>query len=295
MRIKLLFIFFLVITAFVSKANDIVFVVYHVKGQVSKNAKVKIKKGDKVLGSEAIIVGDNSTLMLVCSNYKVIQVNKKGAYTAKSLLSQCSTTAAGYSSSYFKYVWNEFTHPHGKPSEKPEDYMKNVGAVSRGCNMLETGIRVDTLHFSAGSKDELPVYWKSNFAQNILAVYDVAIDGAPLRKTLLKQNEPVRMEQVIETLPVGEYYWTIIDNNGNGCERNYLKIWEPELYKQQLKKMSDSFPSTTVAENAFADAFVFHENHFLAEALKYYKLASSFSMGNKIYKKSLSKFYESKF
>jgi hypothetical protein len=292
MLIKLFFVFYLLATSVTAGATDISFVVYFSQGTVTKNGKLKIKKGDKVSTNESITVADKASVMLICSNYKVIQLNKKGIYTAKALLSQCTKDAAGYSSSYFKYVWNEFTHPHGAPESDPGEYMKNVGAVSRGCSMLQTGIAIDSLHFFAGT---LPIQWSSSFEQSLLTIYSVPIDGAPIKKILLDKKEPIRVEQITRELLPGEYYWTVMDEDGNGCERNYLKVWSPLAYGRQLNELLANIPLTTPAETAFAKAFVLQENHFIAEALKYYSLATKLSPQNKLYKKTLSQFYEPKF
>lgn len=292
MRIKICLTALLFMIAFAATAADISFVVYSVTGLVKKNVSVKLKKGDKILENETIALADKASLVLVCSNYKVIQLNKKGSYTAKSLLAQCSQDAAGYTSSYFKYVWNEFTHPHGKPEANPGEYMKNVGAVSRGCNTVQTGVPVDTIHYLAGA---VPVYWHSSYAQAVLRIYDVPADGAPIQKTVLEKDQPINMEQIAKSLPAGEYYWQVTDAEGNGCERNYLKVWDKEAYKARVEALLAGIPVSTAAETAFAKGFVLQENHFLAEALTCYTLAAKLDVKNKLYQKTLSQFYATQF
>ncbi len=278
--------------AFAATAGDISFVVYSVTGLAKKNVSVKLKKGDKILSNETIGLADKASIVLVCSNYKVIQLNKKGSYTAKSLLGQCVKDAVGYTSSYFKYVWNEFTHPHGKPEANPGEYMKNVGAVSRGCNTVQTGVLVDTIHYLSGA---LPVYWSSSFAQPALRIYDVPADGAPIQKTVLEKDQPINIEQAAKALPAGEFYWQITDAEGNGCERNYLKIWDSTAYRTKVADLLAGIPVSTAAETAFAKGFVLQENHFLAEALTYYAMAAKLDVKNKLYQKILSQFYATQF
>lgn len=285
---KILFTTVFIFISILVQAADISFVVYYVKGLVSKNSKIKIKKGDKISANESVVIGDGASIILICSNYKAIQLNKKGTFTAKTLLAQCNDKAASYSGSYFKYVWNEFTHAHGKPEANPEEYMKNVGAVSRGCNMVQTNIAGDTIHMSSGP---LPLYWNSIFSSSILAIYDVAIDGAPLQKTILEKEHPADLGTITRALQPGEYYWQIIDTEGNSCERNYLKIWDSLSYHQQVKELLIHVPVTTPAETAFAKGFVLHENHFISEAIRYYAMAAKLAPRNKLYKETLSTFY----
>ncbi|RYY47213.1 MAG: hypothetical protein EOO06_12920 [Chitinophagaceae bacterium] len=292
MRIKFLLTTFLFLLSLLSFATDVSFIVYHAQGTVTVNGKTMLKKGDKIMANQRVSLADKSSVMLICSNYKVIQLTKKGSFAVQHLLAQCNKDAAGYSSSYFKYVWNEFTHPHGKPETNPGEYMKNVGAVSRGCNLFQTGIAVDSMHFYAGT---LSVNVRTSIQNPVIALYEVPIDGAPLRKLTLANNSPIRIGELAKGLTPGEYFWTLQDADGNGCERSYLKLWEPGAYSRKLNELFASVPITTPAETAFAKAFVLQENHFTAEALRYYKIAAKLAPGNKIFKKTLSVFYETNF
>ncbi len=292
MVIKLFFTILISFTALVVSATDISFVVYNVTGTVSKNSAQRLKKGDKVLANESIVLANKASIILVCSNYKIIQLNKKGSYTAKNLQSQCSNTAAGYSSAYFKYVWNEFTHPHGKPETNPGEYMKNIGAASRGCNTVSTGIVVDTIHYFKGA---LPVYWNSAFTTSSFKLYDVPVDGGPLQKIVLEKDQPIQFEKIASALPPGEYYWNITDEEGNGCERNYLKLWDESSYRQRIEELKESIPVTTPAETAFATGFVLQQHYFIAEAIAYYRQAATLEPSNNIYQKTLSSFYATQF
>lgn len=288
MRIKFLATILFVFIVLVSKATDISFVVYNVIGSVSKSSKTKIKKGDKILANETLVLADNASVILICSNYKTIQLNKKGSYTAKNLMDQCNKDAAGYTSSYFKYVWNEFTHPHGKPESNPGEYMKNVGAVSRGCNAVETNLPVDTIHYFDG---KFLIHWRSIYSKPVLAIYDIPVDGGPLKRTALKYGYPIYTDSLTSNMQPGEYYWQITDAEGNSCERNYLKIWDRSSYEQEVDELIAQVPVSTKAETAFAKGFILQENHFLAEACKYYKKATEFSPGTKKYQNALSQFY----
>jgi hypothetical protein len=274
-------------------AADISFVVYYSKGSVvKKSSGALLKKGDPVYSHEMLSVGFQSNVILVCSNYKIIQISKKGNYPVKNLLSQCNKNQTSYTSSYFEYVWNEFTHPHGKPEKDPEEYMKNVGAASRGCNMVTTHIKLDTLNYAFG---KLPVYWIASHNKPYASVYNHPYDGGPLVKVLLIKNKPIQLETLTKGLKPGEYYWQITEEDGSGCERNFIKLWDRVVYQQALNRLLKSVPVTSYAETAYLKGFLMEENHFLAEALKYYHLAVKFNPSNKIFKKSLAKFYENNF
>ena len=274
-------------------ATDISFVVYQSKGMVAKtSSKGLLKKGDKIYLHEMLVLGDQSNVILICSNYKIIQITKKGNYAVKSLVSQCSKNASSYTSSYFKYVWAQLTHPHGSPDKDPEAYMQNVGAVSRGCSMVSTNIKLDTLNYLSGT---LPLYWHSAYKNPELRIYDVPMDGGALIKTILTKEQPVQPAEVFKSLLPGEYYWQITEADGSSCERNYLKIWSVAEYKKQISRILTMVPQTSAAETAFIKGFIMHENHFITEALKYYRQAAKVNPGNSLYKKTLAKFYNTVF
>ena len=290
---KLFFTALLFICGTVGMATDISFVVYQSKGMVAKtSSKGLLKKGDKIYLHEMLVLGDQSNVILICSNYKIIQITKKGNYAVKSLVSQCSKNASSYTSSYFKYVWAQLTHPHGSPDKDPEAYMQNVGAVSRGCSMVSTNIKLDTLNYLSGT---LPLYWHSAYKNPELRIYDVPMDGGALIKTTLTKEQPVQPAEVFKSLLPGEYYWQITEADGSSCERNYLKIWSVAEYKKQISQILLMVPQTSAAETAFIKGFIMQENHFIAEALKYYRQAAIVNPGNSLYKKTLAKFYNTVF
>lgn len=275
------------------KAADIVFVVYFAKGKVNKaGSKTVLKKGDAIAATETLVLAEQASVVLICSNYKAIQVNKKGNYAAGALLQQCNNAAGSYTGNYFKYVWNEFSHKHGQPETNPREYMKNVGAVSRGCNTVQLGMPTDTIHYYNGA---LPLYWSSVWSTVFLSVYDMPLDGAPLQKTMLQNGQPIAFDKIMNGLQPGEYYWQMNDPEGNACERTYVKLWDKSSYAKEVERLTAQAPVSMAAETAFAKAFILQENHFLAEALKYYRQASKLAPKNLLYQKALNQFYETAF
>lgn len=274
-------------------ANDISFVVYHVKGNIQQSGKKQqLKKGDQLFAKDILVLNDASQVVLICNNYKIIQLSKKGKYEVTALLQQCNKTSASYSSSYFQYVWNELTHTKGKPEKKPGDYMKNVGAVSRGCADVVFGIATDTLQVSPNSK--LFIHFKAFYTNATVAIYPELYDGAALNKIAVKNEDSLQIKSLTNSLAPGIYYWQVVGADGSSCERNYIKIWDTKEYKKMIFFLLKDVPSTTAAETAFTKAFLLHENKFTAEALVWYKKAVRLDPSNLIYQQSLSSFYETK-
>ncbi len=290
---RILFLLFFLIPGFQSFAIDISFVVYHSKGAVMKKGNKKpLKKGDRLLPQDIVNLEGTSQLVLVCSNYKVIQLKKPGAYAVKSLLQLCIKSAAAYNSAYFKYVWDQFTNPEGSPDKNPGEYMKNVGAVSRGCNEYGTSLQSDTVHYYAGS---LPVYWRSAFDTVYATVYDQLYDGVAIKKILLQKNQPFLLQSLLQDLPPGNYYWQLEGPQGSACERKYLQLWDKKTYQNQVTSLLKNIPPATSADEAFARAFVLHEHFFMAEALVWYQKAAKLEPKNPIYNKAIEAFYEQNF
>ena len=287
---RFLFLVLFLACSIILHATDIAFVVYHSKGANTKaGSKSRLKKGDQLLLKDILTLGEESQLVLVCSNYKVIQISKKGNYPIKKLLLQCKKTAASYSSSYFKYIWEQFTHPHGSPDKNPEDYMKNVGAVSRGCHEVTTSVKTDTVRFHSGY---FPVYWDAAYEVSFAVVYNQLYDGAPMKKIQLVKGKPFLLGDLLKGLSTGDYYWQVEGSNGGNCERKYLQLWDKQTYRKAVAALLREIPATTKAEEAFASAFVLEENYFIAEALGFYQQAVKLQPSNPIYKKSLEKFHE---
>ena len=281
---------FLFITMIVS-AQETEFVVYFISGNISKtgNEYKTLRKGDRLGKTDILQVQDNAEMVLICKNYNTIRIKSKGRYTVQSLLVRCNQEQASFTSSYFHYIWDELTHVHGSPEKNPVKYMRNTGAVSRGCAMVQTSVPVDTVHYTTG---QLPVFFKTGHKWPHVSVYDNAQEGAILVKESL-DKAPIQMDKIIGKLKgAGEYYWQITDADGASCERNYLRIWEPGEYTGIIDQLLSSVISTQPAETAYMKGFLLEEKHFLAEALKYYQQAAKLDPQNNIYKKTLSRFYE---
>jgi hypothetical protein len=285
----LFFVLLLGCSSFV-RAENIVFVVYYTKGTIAKNSGGPfIKKGDKLFEKDNISLSAGSQVVLICRNHSAIKLTGKGKYAIKNLMASCDQKSASFTSSYFSYVWEEMTHEHGLPEDDPTHYMKNTGAVSRGCNSVETKLPVDTVILSTGI---LPVYYITTIPDPYITVFKEAEEGETLLSLQL-ENQPLILDSIAIALESpGTYYWQITDKNGEGCERNVLKVVSPKEYYTSIAQLLRELPPATPAESAYMKAFILEENHFLAEAFKFYKQAYKLSPSNKTYQFAQSRFYE---
>lgn len=279
------------LTSMIVQAQNTEFVVYFTKGTVTRtgSGNKALRKGDRLGKADVLQVADKAEVVLICKSYNTVRIKAKGRYAVQSLLSKCSQEQTSFTSSYFHYIWDELTHVHGSPEKEPMKYMRNTGAVSRGCAMVQTRLPVDTVYYGAG---QLPIYFKTAYKRPYVSVYNDVQEGALLVKEKLG-NEPIQMEWLMTKLKgEGEYYWQITDADGSSCERNYLRVWNAGEFGAAVAQLLTSVITTAPAETAYMKGYLLEEKHFLAEAFKYYQLAAKLDPNNTIYKKTLSRFYE---
>lgn len=270
-------------------AQDVAFVVYYAKGMILKktNLKTALQKGDKIFASDIILMPAKGRLVLICNNYKGIQLAKKGNINVAYLLEQCRKNEGNFTSTYFKYVWDELTHPHGKPEKDPYKYMGNKGAASRGCSNSFLRLDLDTINYSKG---KLPVAVKAVNSDMYWSLFDDPIQGVEIIKEKLLNN--IHFDTLVGKLPPATYYWEIKTENEKTCERKVIKVWEVNEYKNAIASIVKSVLPSIPAETAYHTGYLLEENHFLADALSYYQLAAKLNKKNLRYKKTLLRFYE---
>lgn len=287
---KQLFLLLLLACSLLAQGTDVEFVVYFAEGRIAKGANNKsltLKKGDYLYSRDILQLDEGAQVVLICKNYNTVKLGSKGRYSIKALAAQCSKTGTSFTGTYFHYIWDELTHIHGTPEKDPKRYMRNKGAVSRGCGDVVTRLAVDTVHYYSGV---LPISWSSSIHSPFLRVYNDQFDGTLLWKEQLDSGSLRLDRAAAELKEEGDYYWQITNSQGRGCERNYLRIWKEEEYKTTVDKILQDVLTTEPAETAYMKGYLLEEHHFLAEAYKYYQLAARLNPQHTIYKKAVSRF-----
>lgn len=272
------------------KAADPVFVVYFVKGKIIKQGTQSrvLKSGDPLMETDKFQLPAGSEIIIICKNSTPLRLKSKGEYTVRNLLSLCTKNSESTTSAYFKYVWNEFTHPEASPEKDPRNYMKTSGAVSRGYEAVDFVTSIDTVHYSIG---KLNLRWTPDVANVRIKVYNSSEDGKLLLERKLNSGI-LPIDSIARELGApGEYYWGIWDASDREPGRHYLKIWEKKEYRKfvsNLVKQINAVPSK--AEKFYLRGFILEEHHFLTEASLYYKKAFQKEPENPIYKKAYESF-----
>lgn len=280
-RLFILIVSGLVFSGF-AKAQDPALLIYYISGTAGKSgSKAALKKGALLAADEILYLADKTSVLLICPDFTVFKVSGKGRYPVKELEKKCKKDAQSFSSSYFKYVWHEFTQKHGTPDHNPLDYMQNIGAVVRGNSLLTQKFAADTLNYFKGS---LPLAFDSLPFPVTAAVFTDEYDGGLLNAKLFTSAE-VNLEPVLKNLPAGTYYWQLLDSSRVLTSRKPVNVLTETDYLKQVKAITSTVPKAAAAETAFLKAYLLTEKGFLGSAYIYYKEAIKLNPANKDYQK----------
>ncbi len=279
-----------VLGCFAASAQQHAFLVYNVTGNVQVNMAGKTsaaQKGQWLDGKEKITVAPGAQVTLVCQSYKPVIIAKKGTYPLSSFSDSCKQTES-FSTAYFHYIWEEFSHEHKSMEEDRHHYMKNYGAAVRGgscSNSIEN--RLTTINYCNGP---FYLWWNGKDAASVsLLLYDRDKKIA----TITPSNDHYLLDSVALKLgKPGKYYWTIKPKDQRECSRYELTI----VGEKEFQAFSSSLLNTAAAvtkddaEQYFMLAFMYEERHYFANAWQYYKKAVAANPGQERYKKTLSSF-----
>ena len=278
------------VNVYAGTAAGPLFVVYFSKGKNIKKAgktTYMLKKGDAIAGTDKITIPRGAELTLLCASHTVVKVTA-GTYLAQSLKSRCGTPQSSFTATYFKYVWQQMTHHHAEAADKPEQFMKTAGAVARGQGEAQFDMAADTIFYNSGA-----LKLKLGNAQKpyLFKIFDDATSDHIVKN--LKVNGALPLDTVADITGRGNYYWQLCGTDNRDCsKRAYIKIMPDEEYSEAVNQLLGRIVQTGVAETAFMTGFILEENHFLAEAYKYYRLALNAEPENIIYQTAINRFYE---
>ncbi|RYY37273.1 MAG: hypothetical protein EOP46_03305 [Sphingobacteriaceae bacterium] len=265
------------------------FVVYYAKGKttVSNAGKIStVKKADKLYGADKITVAKGAEVTLLCAKYSLIKLTA-GTYTVKSLLPKCKPGSDSFTANYFHYVWEQMSHHHGKAEDHPEEYMKTAGAVARSKQPVKLALAVDTIYYTATAA--LNINWQP--AQTSLTFKLYADSLAQVAEKIAPITKSVRLDSLAAGLETGSYLWQLCNTDGKECgSLSYLEVLTKVEYDSKVSAILAKVVITDLAETAFMSGFILEQNHFIAEAAKYYKQAALLKPNNIIYTNTYKRF-----
>jgi hypothetical protein len=282
-------IYFLIVAClpFFINAQENLFVVYSVKGNVSvvdNKVETKAKIGTIVNGNSSIKLGAGSFATLLCNETRMFSLSKAGTYTTASLKDSCKTNTSSVSSNYMKYVWSELTKSKGSPEKNRKNYMSNVGAVGRGdINNVWVDPRLDSINYVSGT---IPLSWKAytEAEEFEFRLYDDSKTKVLFSKNVKKKH--VDISEILKLLQPGKiYYWNAtIKGEPENTARQYLRYVPKEEYVSFFNSVKSHDAAESDAEMNFRLGFVLEENHYLAEAFNHYLKATQLDATNSLYR-----------
>ncbi len=271
---KLILFFVLLTNAVVAQQT---FLVYRIKG----NVKLKTGKqtdaitiGQLLKSNHTIWIDKGASVILICEGYNSFTIGKAGNHSMAAYLDSCKNIASSVSAKYFKFIWEELTHPHTTPENNRRKYMQNTGAVVRGC----PGITIESVYDTVNNhKGDMRIKWKTAIPNDQLSfvVYDTEKEGRLLFTTPVSNNY-MHLDTIKKYAGSNEeVYWNITINGNEMCSRKMIRFWDTADYiafngdlKNELQTILNE------AERLYATGFLLEANHFLAEAWIYYKKAA---------------------
>jgi hypothetical protein len=280
-------------------AQDNLFAVYSIKGNVSvieNKVETKAKVGTLIDGNEIIKVGPGSFATLICNETRMFSLSKAGNYTTESLKDSCKMTNSSVSANYMKYVWSELTKSKGSPEKNRKNYMANVGAVSRSINNVWIDPKLDTVNYVSGT---VPLSWKSytDAEEFEFKLFDAAnYNSLVFSKTTKKKH--IDISELLDKIQPGKsYHWSAMIKGEENEERKFLHYMTKENYTEYFNSIKNSAAPESEPEKEFRLGFVLEEAHFVAEAYNHYLKATQLAPGNPLYRftfMSFKKDYEIK-
>jgi hypothetical protein len=278
-------LFLPVLFALSAFAQDNLFVVYSIKGNVSvinNKVETKAKVGTLIDGDAAIKIAAGSFATLICNETRMFSLNKAGNYSASSLKDSCKGNNSSVSANYMKYVWNELTKSKGSPEKNRKNYMANVGAVSRSINNVWIDPKLDTINYVSGT---IPLSWKSytDAVDFEFKLFDASDNSLVVSKSTKKKH--IDMSELLTKMQPGKSYrWSAMIKGEENEDRKFINYYTKEKFNEYFNTIKNSETPENESEKEFRLGFLLEEAHFVAEAHNHYFKATQLAPTNTFYR-----------
>jgi hypothetical protein len=284
---KIFYLFLISTLSVTASAQENMFVLYSMKGNVSivsNKVESKAKIGTIIKEDAVIKVPQGSFATLICDETRMFSLTKSGDYTVSNLKDSCKENKSSFSANYVKYMWSEFTKEHGTPEKNRKNYMANVGAVGRGdINNVWVDPRLDSVNYVSGT---IPLSWKAytEAEEFDFKLYDDSKTKVLLAKTVKKKH--VDISELLKLIQPGKiYYWSAtVKGEPENQDRKYVHYVTKDNYVSFYNSVKQHDASETDAEMNFRLGFVLEENHYIAEAFNHYMKATQLDPTNSLYR-----------
>jgi hypothetical protein len=290
---KLIHFFAATCLSFALMAQENMFVIYSVKGNVSvveNKVETKAKIGTIVNGNSLIKIAAGAFATVLCNETRMFSLNKAGSYTTASLKDSCKVNTNSVSANYMKYIWSEMTKSKGTPEKNRKAYMSNVGASRRGeINNVWVDPRLDSVNYVSGT---IPLSWKCfvDTEEFEFRLYDETATKVIFSKIVKKKH--VDISELIKLMQPGKiYHWNAtVKGEPENEARHYFRYVPKEEFQSFLNSIKKQDAAESDAEMNFRLAFILEENHYIVEAYNYYLKATQIDATNAFYRSTFMSF-----
>lgn len=288
-------IFFGVSISNIVNAQNI-FLVYKINGKAFYNGskgKVKVLIGNTFNESDNVILEPKSKITFLCNNYIPFEVEKEGVVELKKIAVNCKNTNQNNDINFFKFVWEQFSHPHLDPIKNREKYFHNLGAPIRS-NHKEIDIKEFYSDFSMVEGSKIKLNW------NIVLPKKYYKRGS-YKFMLYNQSSKNKSVEQFSIYNSGSFDFAIYNTNliypakydwgitfdsllskGNS---NGITIYSKSQYDSILNSIDKNIEKNIdEAERSFRKGVALGLLHFYKESFSYYKEALKLEPENELYK-----------
>ena len=260
--------------------------VYAVKGQVTavlNKKETKLRIGNVLKKGTVIKTNPNSSLTMICSEGKPLQVTRPGTYPLSRWRDSCNSRNASVSNNYFKYIWQQL-YAYSPESKETRSRRNGELAVSRGepgdkkgmsdkFTKLEFQPLMDTVYYDGAP---FPLSWTGNGYRGYYHFTLFDEKGIDTLFTDSVRFSFMAIDSFKQHLQVGmTYTWTVRATGVPESKKRRLMVVAPDTSAALQEKLlrEGSIPEDS-ATRSFRVAYLLERAHYFGAAYRLYEEAA---------------------
>lgn len=268
------------------------FIVFNISGQAwntSDKSKSNFKIGQVLKRREAISLGKNSAITLICENYTTAHINQPGIHGYSEYLNNCSQQKQSLFGNYFKFIVDGFTH-HEKSLEenRRENLGFSIGAIERGNSKVITDRSIDTINFY---KEDFLIKWTSQLKP---ARFKFILSDSSKKGNLISSIPGNKYAISVDSLKNisnnrTKIYWNFLEDGNELTNRHVIQFWDKHSFDSLFNELgTESHLAPETAEWHYMKGFYLEAGHFFGEAYTHYKKALELKPNDKRFRQTVA-------
>jgi tetratricopeptide (TPR) repeat protein len=276
-----------------------IFLVYKIYGKAFYNSpkgKVKVIIGNTYNESDSIFLEAKSKITFLCNNYVPFVVEKEGVVELKKIANNCIKSSQNKDLAFFKFVWEQFSHPHLDPKKNRKKYFHNLGAPIRNTHK-DVDIEEYYSDYSIVEGSKIKLKWDIKLPKKFYKTGNykfILMNRSSASKSInqfsiynsgsfdFSNNDDNVIYPAI-------FDWGITYDSILSRERsNAITIYSRSQFDSIVKNIDSSIETNIgAAEKNFRTGVALESLHFYREAFIYYQKALNLEPDNEMYKKNI--------